>query len=70
MNENPFDGLMSLDEAAQRWGRADATLRQAILRGKFVEGVDAKHIGKQWIITESAMRREYGEPIAPRSPAE
>ena len=70
MNENPFDGLMSLAEAAQRWGRADATLRQAILRGKFVEGVDAKHIGKQWIITESAMRREYGEPIASRSPAE
>ncbi len=70
MNENPFDGLMSLAEAAQRWGRSDATLRQAILRGKFVEGVDAKHIGKQWIITESAMRREYGEPIAPRSPAE
>ena len=59
---NPFSGLMSLAEAAQRGGRADATLRQAILRGKFVEGVDAKHIGKQWIITETAMRREYGEP--------
>lgn len=63
MNNDPFEGLMSLNEAAERWGRADATLRQAILRGKFVEGVDAKHIGKQWIITEKAMRREYGEPI-------
>lgn len=63
MNNDPFEGLMSLNEAAERWGRADATLRQAILRGKFVEGVDAKHIGKQWIITEEAMRREYGEPI-------
>ncbi len=70
MNENPFEGLMSLAEAAHRWGRADATLRQAIQRGKFTAGVDAKLFGKQWIITESAMRREYGEPIAPRNPAE
>lgn len=63
INKNPFDGLMSLSEAASRWNRADATLRQAILRGKFNIGIDAKRFGKQWIITEDAMRREYGEPL-------
>lgn len=57
-----FRGMLSLQEAAERWHRADATLRQAILRGKFSEGIDCKHIGKQWVILEEAMRREYGEP--------
>ncbi len=67
---NAFDGLYSLADAARIWGKEDSTLRHAIQRGKFTTGVDAKLFGKQWIITESAMRREYGEPIAPRSPAE
>ncbi len=57
-----FDGLLALSDAAERWGRADATLRQGILRGKFKEGEDCMKIGKQWIITEEAMRREYGDP--------
>lgn len=57
-----FHGMLSLQEAANRWHRADATLRQAILRGKFSEGIDCKHIGKQWVILEEAMRREYGDP--------
>ncbi len=59
---DPFDGLMSLSDAARRWNRADATLRQAIHRGKFVSGEDVKLFGKQWVITESAMLREYGPP--------
>lgn len=57
-----FAGMLSLQEAALRWNRADATLRQAILRGKFRDGIDCKHIGKQWVILEEAMRREYGTP--------
>ncbi len=59
---DPFSGMISLSDAAERWGRADATIRQGILRGKFVENVDCKKFGKQWVILESALIREYGEP--------
>lgn len=62
MTPEPFADLLSLSDAATLWGRTDATLRQAILRGKFVEGIDAKKFGKQWVITASAMYREYGDP--------
>lgn len=62
MTNDPFTGLYSLADAAALWGRADATLRQAIQRGKLVKDVDVKLFGKQWVVTEAAMRREYGEP--------
>ena len=62
MSTDPFIGLMSLAEAAQKWNRADAALRQAIQRGKFKAGTDVKLFGKQWVITDAAMRREYGNP--------
>ena len=35
---------------------------KAISYGKLVNGVDACKYGKQWVISEEAMRREYGEP--------
>ena len=57
-----FEGLLSLSDAAHKWHRADATLRQAIQRGKFQKDIDCKLFGKQWVITEAAMLREYGEP--------
>ena len=61
-NINPFHGLYALSDAAEVWHRADATLRQAIQRGKLQEGIDVKKFGKQWIVTEAAMTREYGTP--------
>ncbi len=57
-----FAGLYSLADAAAKWKRADATLRQAIRRGKLIKDVDVKLFGKQWIVTHEAMLREYGEP--------
>lgn len=60
---NPFDALLSLSDAAKKWGKDDSTLRHSINRGKFVADIDAKLFGKQWVITEEAMRREYGDPI-------
>ena len=62
MSKNPFEGLYSLADAAAKWGRADATLRQGIARGKLVRDVDVKLFGKQWVVTEAAMLREYGQP--------
>ena len=57
---NPFDGLLSFKEATDRWGLNESTLRKAVAYGKLVEGVDCKKFGKQWIVTEQAMIREYG----------
>ena len=61
---NAFDGLYALSDAARLWGKDDSTLRRAILAGKFVEGVDAKKFGKQWVVTRASMTREYGYPKA------
>ena len=59
---DPFLTTFAFQEAAKRWHRTDATLRQAIHRGKFADGIDCKQIGKQWVILEEAMRREYDAP--------
>lgn len=59
---NPFDGLLSFADATERWGLNESTLRKAVSYGKLVEGADCKKFGKQWIVAEAAMRREYGEP--------
>lgn len=61
----PFDGLLSLSDATELWGLNESTLRKAIAYGKLVNGVDVCKFGKQWVVSLSAMEREYGP--APRS---
>lgn len=61
-DSNPFDGLLSFQDAAALYGKNDSTLRRAVADGRLVEGIDCKKFGKQWIVTTSAMRRLYGEP--------
>ena len=61
--ETPFDGLISFADASELWGLSESTLRKAISYGKLVSGVDARKYGKQWGVTEAAMRREYGDPV-------
>ena len=61
--KTPFDGLMAFTDATLLWGLNESTLRKAISYGKLVNGVDACKYGKQWVISEAAMRREYGEPV-------
>ena len=60
--KTPFDGLMALSDATLIWGLNESTLRKAIAYGKLVNGVDVCKYGKQWIISISAMEREYGIP--------
>lgn len=60
--ETPFDGLMAFSDATALWGLNESTLRKAIHYGKLVNGVDVCKFGKQWVVSMSAMRREYGEP--------
>ena len=56
----PFDGLIALSDATELWGLNESTLRKAIVYKKFIIGVDVCKFGKQWVVSDSAMEREYG----------
>ena len=56
-----FDNLLSIGEATKMWNLDDSTIRKAIARGKFVNGIDTQKFGKQWVITKEAMEREYSK---------
>lgn len=59
--ETPFDDIMSFSDASAIWDLNESTLRKAVSYGKFIKGVDVCKYGKQWLISLTAMRREYGE---------
>jgi len=59
----PFDGLIAFTDATELWGLNESTLRKAISYGKLVVGEDACKFGKQWVVREESMVREYGEPF-------
>ena len=60
--DTPFDGLMAFSDATFLWNLNESTLRKAISYGKLINGVDVCKFGKQWVVSISAMKREYGEP--------
>ena len=60
--DTPFDGLLALSDATELWGLSESTLRKAIAYGKLVNGVDVCKFGKQWVVSFTAMEREYGKP--------
>ena len=61
--DTPFDGLIAFTDATELWGLNESTLRKAISYGKLVVGEDASKFGKQWVVREESMVREYGEPL-------
>jgi len=59
-NKKDLTSVMTLSEAAQKWGLANgSTIRKAIERGKF-EQDEIKQAGDVWITTYSAMERVFG----------
>ncbi len=58
----PFDGLLAFSDATDIWKLNESTLRKAISYGKLRDGIDVLKFGKQWVVTRSAMLREYGQP--------
>ncbi len=62
--KTPFDDLMALSDATALWGLNESTLRKAISYGKLVNGIDVCKFGKQWVVSRSAMEREYGSTHA------
>lgn len=57
---SPFDELLSFSEAAERWNIDDSTLRKAVTSGRLIENIDVKKFGKQWVVSEQAMKRLFG----------
>ena len=47
MKKNKFDGLLSLADAAEKFGKAETTLRNLINLGRFEIGVEVKKFGKK-----------------------
>lgn len=56
---NSFENLISLKEASLMFGKDTSTLRRNIKNKKFIEGVDVKKFGKQWVFDVRALEREY-----------
>lgn len=59
--------VMSLEEAAEEWGKSTDSLRQACIsrNGKpprFEIGVEARQSKRIWLVTRSGMTRVYGVP--------
>ncbi|WP_123926921.1 helix-turn-helix domain-containing protein [Thermodesulfitimonas autotrophica] len=53
--------MLTLKEAAEEWGVADATIRQYILKRKF-RANEVRKSGGTWLVKRSAMRRVFGSP--------
>lgn len=56
---NKFDGLISLEEAAKKYGKGGSTLRTYIARGKFKENVDYKKFGHTIVFNENSLDAFY-----------
>ena len=61
--DTEFDGLMAASDAATMWGLNERTLRKAIAAGRLESGTDVCKYGKQWVVSRSAMVREFGSLI-------
>ena len=55
-----LDSIMSLSEAAEKWGLADgSSIRKAIERGNF-NSAEVRRSGSVWLVTNTAMQRVFG----------
>lgn len=58
-----IDEVMTVNEAAEMWGKTEGAIRAAIKAKKFILGVDYRKAGRITLITKEAMERVYGEGI-------
>ncbi|CUH97531.1 hypothetical protein P22_3662 [Propionispora sp. 2/2-37] len=52
--------VMTVTEAAERWGLDVSTLRYACIKGKFTNS-ETRKSGSVWLITYQGMERVYGK---------
>ena len=53
--------VMTVNEAAEKWGITEGAIRASIKAKKFIPGVDYRKDGRIPIITKEAMTKVYGE---------
>ena len=56
-----LDSVLSLQEAAELYGKDDSTLRKAIADGRFSPN-EYRKTGRNYIITKEGLERVYGKP--------
>lgn len=54
-----FKNLISLSDAAKKYGRHQNTLRTMIMRGNFKEGVDCIKFGTVWVFDDDRLQQYY-----------
>ena len=57
-----LDKVMTVNEAAEKWGITEGAIRAAIKAEKLIVGVDFRKSGRITLITKDAMTKLYGEP--------
>lgn len=53
--------VMTVNEAAEMWGKTEGAIRAAIKAEKFIPGIDYRKAGRITLITREAMERVYGK---------
>ena len=56
-----LDEIMTVSEAAEKWGITEGAIRAAIKAEKLITGVDYRKSGRITLITKDAMFKLYGE---------
>jgi len=54
--------VMTFPEATERWGLGGSTLRSMVRDNRLEVNKDYRKSGRDWLITEAAMIKLYGEP--------
>lgn len=57
---NPFEDLLSLEEAAEKWDIEPMEIMEAIANEELIKDIDVKKFKKQWLVTSQGMTRVYG----------
>ena len=56
-----INNVMTVSEAAKKWGITEGAIRKAIKSDKFIPGIDYRKAGRITLICREAMERVYGE---------
>ena len=59
--EFDINKVMTVNEAAAKWGIAESNIRYSINARKFVPGIDYRKAGRITLITSEAMEKVYGK---------
>ncbi len=57
---NPFEDLITLEDAAEKWNIEPMEIMEKIANEELIKDIDIKKFNKQWLVTNSAMNRIFG----------